>query len=163
MDQFTAAITNKFRTSGSSNYDISQAQTATGAVIETTVCIKFDWEWLLFPILLVSVAGVLLSLMILQSYQKPEQPVWKTSLLPLLFYGPRNGLVPPNEPTPVPDLDDLDKRANKIRARWQSGMYAGFVETRPYSKVKNHDIDMDSLLGVEEEADRQAGRGELSR
>jgi hypothetical protein len=38
-----------------------------------------------------------------------------------------------------------------------------FVETRPYSKGKSHDIDMDSLLGVEEEADRQAGRGELSR
>jgi hypothetical protein len=63
--------------------------------------------------------------MILQSYKKPEQPVWKTSLLPLLFYGPQHGL-PPNEPTPVPDLDDLDKKASQIRARWQSGMYAGF-------------------------------------
>jgi hypothetical protein len=42
MDQLTTAIANKFRTSGSSNYDISQAQTAMGAVIETTVYIKFD-------------------------------------------------------------------------------------------------------------------------
>jgi hypothetical protein len=128
-----------------------------GAVIETIICIKFDWEWLLFPIILVSVTGVLLLLMILKSYKQPDKPVWKTSLLPLLFYGPRYGLVPPNEPTSVSDLDDLDKRASQIRARWQSSMFAGFLTTWPYSKGKNHDIDMGSLLGVEEGADRLAG------
>jgi hypothetical protein len=110
-------------------------------------------------IILVSVTGFLLSLIILKSYKQPEQPVWKTSLLPLLFYGPRHGLVPPTEPTPVPYLDDLDKKASQITARWQSGMFAGFVETRPYSKGKNYDIDMGSLLGVEEGVDWRAGSG----
>jgi hypothetical protein len=59
--------------------------------------------------------------------------------------------------------NQLDKRASQIRARWQSGMFAGFVTTRPYSKGQNHDIDMDSLLGVEEDSGRQGGQGELIR
>lgn len=116
MDKFATIVTNRFRNTGSSNDDPLQAEFAKGDVIETAVCTVFRWEWLLLPVILVAITVLLLGCMVAQSLSQRSQPVWKTSILPLLFY---NITDPPThnyeEPRAVADIDTLGKRAKKMQ------------------------------------------------
>lgn len=61
---------------------------AHGAVYSTEVCINFEWRWLMFPSLLVVIAAFLLLAMIwIEGHRHQQRPVWKSSILPVLFYG----------------------------------------------------------------------------
>ncbi|KAK3681723.1 hypothetical protein B0T22DRAFT_300281 [Podospora appendiculata] len=88
MDDFATVITNKFRTAGSGPDDFMSHGTVQGAVVETTACVHFDWRWLALPLGLVAMSAALLAWMIVRSsFVDSRQPVWKGSVLPLLFYG----------------------------------------------------------------------------
>ncbi|PHH88680.1 hypothetical protein CDD83_7210 [Cordyceps sp. RAO-2017] len=58
-----------------------------GEMYETTVCVKLDWPWLLLPGLLCLTTMTLLVIMLLLNTKHQDQPVWKCSILPLLFFG----------------------------------------------------------------------------
>ncbi|KAG6364268.1 hypothetical protein INS49_005867 [Diaporthe citri] len=150
MDQFAEVITNKFRTSGSTNYDISQKDEALGVVTRMTICTAFDWQWLLLPLSLVATTAVLLILTVLQNLREHRQPVWKSSVLPLIFYGidVRSLSLDTEEPQPVVDLDQLDELASRMRVRFQNGLDAGFVGVDD-ACGSDEGIDMDSLLTAE--------------
>lgn len=139
IDQFATAITNKFRQLGSDNYNMSSVEGALGLVIETTVCTSFDWRWLLLPGGLTAAAGTLLFLMMMQNYQDPEQPVWKSSVLPLLYHG-----FGPAKP--AMDLDEMKGQAHHVRTRFQTGTDAGFVNLTHPGGAPCNDIDMDLLM-----------------
>ncbi|KAI1857459.1 hypothetical protein JX265_011194 [Neoarthrinium moseri] len=145
IDQYATAVTNKFRTLGSNNYNLSSEESALGSVIEMTVCTSFDWRWLLMPAVLLVATGSLLVLMIVQNYMNPQQPVWKSSILPLLFHG--FGQSPEMGAQPAVDLDHIKERAYHIKAKFQTGMNAGFVDTTGGRVPAARDIDLDSLLG----------------
>lgn len=61
-----------------------------GEVLETTVCIAVDWRWLSLPGLLLIFTLLSLIWAIIDSWRsRYTHPVWKDSLLPLIFYKDR--------------------------------------------------------------------------
>lgn len=158
FDTLSAAVgniatgaTNKLRAIGSSNYEAGRHELASGTVMRTTVCTVFDWRWLLLPIILVAVTAVLLVLMVVQNSRNPEQPVWKSSLLPFIFYGVRGGSSSEDEVRPALGLAELDRQAGNVSGRWYGGGDAGFVtsESPPKKPPEQDTFDMDSLLGTD--------------
>ncbi|KAL7629752.1 hypothetical protein AAE478_001275 [Parahypoxylon ruwenzoriense] len=87
FDQFATAVTNRFRTTGSSNYDARVHEVLEGVVNKVTVCTVFQWQWLLMPTLLVIVTATIMVAVLMQNLHNHKQPVWKSSMLPLLYYG----------------------------------------------------------------------------
>lgn len=150
MDQFAEVITNNFRTSGSTNYDMFQKDEALGVVTRMTICTAFDWQWLLLPLSLGATTAILLISTVLKNLREDRQPVWKSSLLPLIFYGAdvRSLSSDMEEPRPVADLDQLDEKASRMRVRFQNGMGAGFVAVDG-TGGSGEDIDVDSLRTAE--------------
>jgi hypothetical protein len=92
IEAIALAVTSEIRKQGTGQRE-SMAPTplyATGSVIRTTVCTKFDWVWLSFPLALIVVTvlflGIACARMLLD---KQMTPAWKSSLLPLLLVGNR--------------------------------------------------------------------------
>jgi hypothetical protein len=89
-DAFTNHIRTSPLTSSGSFQDTPstrQAEFAYGISYRSGVCTKFDWKWLLFPaVLLFGTIMVFLHTMLI-TYTDPQGlPVWKSSILPLLYY-----------------------------------------------------------------------------
>ena len=160
IDDFTIAITNKFRSTGLGPYASREVDpngvVAVGEVFETTVCTYLDWQWLLLPGLLVVASTLLLAWTVMRNYTEPEQPVWKGSVLPLLFYGLRGSDANTSGSQfralqhEIMELDEIEGRARKMVVRYRTAFEPGFVvgspgESKPFRNGK--DIDMDSLLG----------------
>jgi hypothetical protein len=114
FDDFTTAMTNNFRIETASNEDKDKV---TGVVNEMAICTVFDWRWVLLPAGLMAVTLALLVYAVVQSYNHKEMPVWKTSVLPLLFYGPNVT----NDETKETDLDGLQREAGRIKVEFQNG------------------------------------------
>ncbi|KAF5570081.1 hypothetical protein FPANT_13819, partial [Fusarium pseudoanthophilum] len=91
FDMFTTAITNNFRRQGIQairNGSMEENDKASGQATEMAICTVFDWRWVLLPAGLVAITMLLLIVAVVQGFTNPGMPVWKTSILPLLFYGP---------------------------------------------------------------------------
>lgn len=126
MESFTITITNYFRKSSSAMQTDNRAHAplfSTGTVQQSTICTRFDWEWLLLPVILTIIISILLIWMMIRGWRHPEQPVWKNSLLPLLFYGFR-GSDPGSQP--LETRDGLDKRAQETMAMFRADGGPGF-------------------------------------
>lgn len=100
MRRMTDAITNQLRMNGTDWY--RNPSNVTGTAFQTVVCTRFQWFWLLFPAGMVFASAVLLVATAwrssgrwrkrLSNHEGSEVlPVWKSSLLPLLFYGLEDG------------------------------------------------------------------------
>ncbi|KAF4903085.1 hypothetical protein CGCVW01_v013167 [Colletotrichum viniferum] len=128
FEQLSAAITTQFRITGTSNETFSLTgykEAVIGSVLGTTVCMRFDWQWVLLPIILVFATAILLTVAVAQSWTDPAIPVWKTSILPILFYNKVDSSH--NEGMPTLDLDELQKVAETTKAKFQ---------TRPSARIK---------------------------
>jgi hypothetical protein len=115
MDEFTTAITNNLRKQATMTLGDSGSDKVTGTVNETSICTVFDWRWVLLPAGLMVVTIALLIHVVVQNYANKALPIWKTSVLPLLFYGP-NVL---NDQTRQTDLDELQRHAGKIKVEFK--------------------------------------------
>lgn len=148
MYDFASAVTNKFRSDGQPNwytaYDGSHKDLAQGVVYETTVCVAVNWEWLLMPIVLAAMSTLLLGVMIIKSLRDGEQQVWKSSVLPLLFYGP--GRLTDEMSPAAADLDELSTESRRMTMAFRNGPGAGFVEKQD---PRARDAEIDSLMEVE--------------
>lgn len=91
IQDFARVVTNKFRMTGAGPDiilgDTAQRKEVWGLVYESSTCVEFDRRWVSLPIILVVICAVLLAWIINKNYRDPEQPVWKGSILPLLFFG----------------------------------------------------------------------------
>jgi hypothetical protein len=94
FDGVATAYTNHVRNSGipragkNSSAIKDPAEIIIGQVWHTTICTKFAWEWLIFPAALVLATLAILVTTMMMSRLDPQQlPIWKSSLLPLLYYG----------------------------------------------------------------------------
>jgi hypothetical protein len=92
IESLTRAVTNHLRKTGvgvlASPPEGPRAAMAYGETYERTTCTTVDWRWLLPPIIFVAATALLLSWVILRGrLQDTAQPVWKGSIMPLLFYG----------------------------------------------------------------------------
>lgn len=102
MSRMADAITNQLRMNGTDWY--GNPSNVTGTAFQTVVCTQFQWGWLLFPAGVVLASAVLLIATAWRSSSSSRWgkvrsnrgglrglPVWKSSILPLLFYGLEDG------------------------------------------------------------------------
>lgn len=81
MEAVAVAITNSMRL-----YPGNVDNIIYGTVWQSTVCTSFDWPWLLFPAILILLTAASLILMIwVTALDNEGAPVWKSSILPLLY------------------------------------------------------------------------------
>lgn len=60
-----------------------------GTVMQTTVCTRLTWQWLLLPCCILGLVFIfLVTTAFRSSVQREEVPLWKSSMLPLLFAKP---------------------------------------------------------------------------
>lgn len=91
FDSIALAVTTRMRVIGKD--DAANPLMAEGQTMETRVCIHVSWYWLILPGVLATLAILLLTGTVVQSYlHRKMYPVWKSSLLPSLFYGLRSSL-----------------------------------------------------------------------
>jgi hypothetical protein len=93
MESVATAVTSEMRKQGS-DYILNLTEIgpspifATGMVVRTTICTKFDWIWLVFPLALMVLTVLLLCFMCGKTlFDKRRVPAWKSSILPLLLAG----------------------------------------------------------------------------
>lgn len=82
-------ITNRLRAVGSDAYG-ERPGAVTGTAIQTTVCVRVDWPWLVFPAALVLLTVVLFVAVLVvagRSRVADGQPIWKSSALVAFFHG----------------------------------------------------------------------------
>jgi hypothetical protein len=102
FDSIASAMTNRFRFQyGNSAQDVDLVQ---GKAWETKVCVSMRIKWLLLPIGLTSVTFILSMWTIITNWRRRHSiPIWKESILPLLFYGqdiaPRDAKALPIQPS----------------------------------------------------------------
>lgn len=100
MSRMADAMTKQLRMDGIDLY--GNPSNVTGTAFQTVVCTHFQWGWLLFPSGVVLASAVLLVATAWKSSSRWARgrgdrgglqglPVWKSSLLPLLFYGLKDG------------------------------------------------------------------------
>lgn len=177
MTDFTTAVTNKFRMTGrgpnqllGGTVDLAQTY---GAVYETSTCIFFDRQWVALPAILVAICIILLTWIATKNYRDPELPVWKGSVLPLMFFGLR-GLQgaassdshttapPPQNPLDrkttfitqdrraAPELDRIEDEAGKMWVRFHGGTDPGFIDLGAMGRKgrKNRHADPEASMAT---------------
>lgn len=123
MSRMADAITNQLRMNGTDWY--GNPSNVTGTAFQTVVCTQFQWGWLLFPAGVVLASAVLLAATAWRSSSRWGEvrsnrgglqglPVWKSSILPLLFYGLEDGARLRGAPVEDKRMDEL---AGKMVAR----------------------------------------------
>lgn len=85
IEDFTDRLSNKMRMGFLNN-----PNGVSGQVLQAAVCSRIHYSWLTFPAALVAVtSGLLVWTMFRSSRRRGREIVWKTSILPFLFYGER--------------------------------------------------------------------------
>lgn len=85
INGIATAITDTYRLDSISR-GLNSNNTVNGTVWETTVCTEFNWPWLIFPASMVLLTILSLTLMMASTASSTNRPpVWKTSILPLLY------------------------------------------------------------------------------
>ncbi|KXH54133.1 hypothetical protein CSAL01_11055 [Colletotrichum salicis] len=163
VDDFAWAVTNKLRMTGlgpdvvrGADALLNRRAEALGEVWASSTCTYFDREYIALPIILVGLCGILLGWIILKNYNDPEQPVWKGSVLPLLFFGlhdtvgpkgtaggasngagdqPRDGGRMARNLTffkengrAAPELYRIQQESGRMRVRFHGGTDPGFLD-----------------------------------
>jgi len=128
VDGFVKAATDRMRAEGGSMYNGRvpgeelpfEKLVVKGVGLDTTVCVEFDKWWLALPVGLLALGAFLLVVVVLDGYLDVDengegrQPVWKSSLLPLMYCGFLGGVGTPWRS--VPEEDELEKLAKKEKA-----------------------------------------------
>lgn len=117
LENFALAATNMLRPVGSTLYRdewARRAASAAGGVVHTTeVCVRFQWRWLVLPAALVAASALLLLATVLaDGLSSRRRPIWKSSLLPLLYYG--FAQPPAVELGRAVDVRHLDAKSRKM-------------------------------------------------
>jgi hypothetical protein len=99
MESIAVAITSEMRKQGTAtglNMTLTEAIPiyAKGTVMQTTVCMKFKWMWLSFPLALIALTILLLGVSCGKMYFDTQKiPAWKSNVLPLLLTGNQIGAM----------------------------------------------------------------------
>jgi len=77
------ALTKHIRAHGADNY----SSPARGTVLHYAICLEVDWVWISFPAVLAGLTITFLAMVIVAT-RGQQTPIWKSSVLPLVFHGP---------------------------------------------------------------------------
>ncbi|KAK7974379.1 hypothetical protein PG989_016227 [Apiospora arundinis] len=95
---------------------------ASGTVMETTVCTQFNWVWLVYPLAMLIGTLILFMAICISSSGLfgggVQETVWKSSVLPLLFYG-LEAQYERDDPN-LATADELRKTARGIKVDFSS-------------------------------------------
>ncbi|QDS68752.1 hypothetical protein FKW77_004803 [Venturia effusa] len=106
LDAIATAITNKIRVLGTSSDGVNAF--VNGTAYRDAICTSFHWQWLLFSaVLLLLTAALLVTTIARTMHRLQDVPVWKSSILPLLFS------TSDNFHTKSGSIKDIDARAEK--------------------------------------------------
>ncbi|KAK1699693.1 hypothetical protein BDP55DRAFT_203541 [Colletotrichum godetiae] len=125
------AISNRMRIYGltSSETDTSNSYQE-GTCSKTSICVRLEEWWLLYPAaLLVLTSALLVSVYVQSCRDSGRQPIWKSSMLPLIFYNiseehcsdERNDGRRIGSSVPLLQLPELESRADKTIVSFCSG------------------------------------------
>lgn len=149
IDDFATTITNKLRMTGSGPDVVlgntPKASYTLGLVYESSTCTYFDQRWVSLPIILVLICAILLLWIIVKNYTDPDQPVWKGSVLPLMFFGLHAAGGPMqqagsgagldratsfvrNNGRAAPELGKIQDEAGRMWVRFHGGNDPGFFD-----------------------------------
>lgn len=166
IDDFTTTITNKLRMTGNGPDvkigDTPKPSYTLGLVYESSTCTYFDQRWVSLPIILVLICAVLLLWIIVKNYTDPDQPVWKGSVLPLMFFGlhgpggpaqnareggglDRSTSFVRDNGRAAPELGRIQDEAGRMWVRFHGGKDPGFFDL---GSSKNHRDAEASRTGV---------------
>ncbi|ROV91205.1 hypothetical protein VMCG_09358 [Cytospora schulzeri] len=182
IEDFTIAVTNKLRSSGTGPDDKAGGNLTKSAVLglvyESSTCTYFDWRWVFLPVILVLLCALLLTWTLVKNYRDPDQPVWKGSVLPLVFLGLHDPGVNTRGPRPLnrldsmqnfirengrsaPELARIKEDAGRMWVRFHGGNEPGFMELGTGGKKSNNDAEasMASLLAERRETKWSADGG----
>ncbi|KAH9991187.1 hypothetical protein F4779DRAFT_632042 [Xylariaceae sp. FL0662B] len=168
VDRFSAisnAMTNRFRLGLGTA--VGTAAEVRGVALQTLPYTVFKWKWLLLPTILLLLETIMLVLMIGRSIRhRGEEMVWKSNLLPLLYY--KDSFSDTDDCLPEGDNQgdgttqdavfmtsaELEELAKKVRVRLRRGQKndAGYTKEdvemeglkQKVSRVR--DLDQDSLI-----------------
>ncbi|ROV96177.1 hypothetical protein VSDG_05026 [Cytospora chrysosperma] len=167
VDDFAIAVTNKLRSTGTGpdmklgdNYTKSAVL---GLVFESSTCTYFDWRWVFLPAILVVICALLLTWILVKNYRDPDQPVWKGSVLPLIYLGLHDPGAAMQGPKPLkrlnsmqpfirengraaPELAMIKQDAGRMWVRFHGGNEPGFMEFGTGKKGHDTEASMASLL-----------------
>lgn len=164
LEDFATVVTNKFRMTGTGP-DILLGGGVTreevyGSVYESTTCTYFDRRWVSLPVILVVICAILLAWIAIKNYRDPEQPVWKGSILPLMFFGlhapgevsqtpasssmaydkerlDRSATFFKKDGRAAPELDRIQDEAGKLWVRFHGGLDPGFMDLGSRTVARN--------------------------
>lgn len=166
IDDFTTTITNKLRMTGNGPDvkigDTPKPSYTLGLVYESSTCTYFDQRWVSLPIILVLICAFLLLWIIVKNYTDPDQPVWKGSVLPLMFFGLHGAGGPTQNAREgsgldrstsfvrdngraAPELGRIQDEAGRMWVRFHGGKDPGFFDL---GSSKNHRDAEASRSGV---------------
>ncbi|KAH0435815.1 hypothetical protein CcaCcLH18_04597 [Colletotrichum camelliae] len=105
---------------------------------QMSICIRVDWPWLLYPGILLVLTSILLAATYAQSCRdRGRRPIWKSSILPLLFYGAetqqryldkQRDSSDASRGIPLLQLTELESIADTTKVQFCSGRdVAGFI------------------------------------
>jgi hypothetical protein len=114
FNSVSESITNRMRMEGYS-LRTNNSGLVYGTVIQTTTCIAFSWTWLLFPASLIILTAICLVITMVQTIYEVEKPLWKSSILPLLYASPGTLLVASGE------AHDMEAKSKVTIARLENG------------------------------------------
>ncbi|KAG8166857.1 hypothetical protein KVR01_002546 [Diaporthe batatas] len=130
MEAFTDRLSNKMRMGF-----LNKPEAVLGQALQTRLCSRIQYSWLAFPaVLVVATNGLLAWTMYQGSRRQGRVMVWKTSILPLLFYSQRfvvqtAGDVSDGPPEPLQrdesarepllDLDQMEAEARQRKVRFE--------------------------------------------
>jgi hypothetical protein len=127
IKDFATVVTNKLRANSHSLYlnaDGSQylVRDAQGTAYGFTLCTRFEWGWLLLPVVVLILSVVLVVSMMVVNYRSKDQPIWKSSSLPLVLYGFTDGFTARDKL----DMDQIDDLAGRTQAQLRTDQVVGF-------------------------------------
>lgn len=136
MSQMTKSLTDQIRMNGL-DWNGTRAF-ASGTAYRTDVCNHFIWQWLFFPLaVLVGVAILLIAIIVHTTggTQGRFIPVWKSLILPTLFYGLEEG----KKLRTLEEEEELIKIAKTTRIRFDDSKAGWKVieEKREYARTSN--------------------------
>ncbi|KAI1196960.1 hypothetical protein F5X97DRAFT_324884 [Nemania serpens] len=118
LDNVATSITNRMRLTGLGP-DGKSPGVILGDALRTSVCTRVNWGWVALPAALTGLVLLLLGTAITQSWRDSDgRPVWKSSLLPLLFHG--LGYEVPNKQTLV-HAHEMKAEAQRMDVRLGKG------------------------------------------
>lgn len=112
------SLTVHIRQNGDRVQSVNSSNPATGSVIRSDICVRVQWGWLSYPIILTLLTFVFFGSIIFGVTRRQDGgPGWKSSPLALIYYGLDETILNQCEHRRLDDIEDMVKTAEQLQVR----------------------------------------------